>query len=52
VRAALDELRRVAEGKANTMPAILDAVRALATTGEICDAFRDVFGTYQETSVL
>jgi methylmalonyl-CoA mutase N-terminal domain/subunit len=52
VRAALDELRRVGEGKANTMPAILDAVRAMATTGEICDAFRDVFGTYVESSVL
>jgi len=52
VRASLDELRRVAEGKANTMPAILDAVRAMATTGEICEALRDVFGTYQETSVV
>jgi methylmalonyl-CoA mutase N-terminal domain/subunit len=52
VRATLDELRRVAEGTANTMPAILDCVRAMATTGEICDAFRDVFGTYQETGVL
>jgi methylmalonyl-CoA mutase N-terminal domain/subunit len=52
VRGALDDLRRVAEGAANTMPAILDCVRALATTGEICDALRDVFGTYQESSVL
>ena len=30
------------------MPLILDAVRAYATVGEICDAFRDVFG-YTET---
>jgi methylmalonyl-CoA mutase, N-terminal domain len=52
VRGSLDELRRVAEGTANTMPAILDCVRALATTGEICDALREVFGTYQESSVL
>jgi methylmalonyl-CoA mutase N-terminal domain/subunit len=52
VRGALDELRRVAGGAANTMPAILDCVRALATTGEICDALRDVFGTYQENNVL
>ena len=29
-----------------------DAVRAYATLGEICDAFRGVFGTYTETSVL
>ena len=43
---------REAEGTGNTMPLILDAVRCYATTGEICDAFRDVFGTYTETSVL
>ncbi|HEY1238945.1 MAG TPA: methylmalonyl-CoA mutase family protein [Bryobacteraceae bacterium] len=52
VQKALDALRYAAEGKANTMPAILDAVRAYATLGEICDAFRSVFGTYQETSHL
>jgi methylmalonyl-CoA mutase N-terminal domain/subunit len=52
VQASLDALRRVASGSGNTMPYILDAVRAYATLGEICDAFRDVFGTYQETSVL
>jgi methylmalonyl-CoA mutase, N-terminal domain len=34
------------------MPFILDAVRAYATVGEICDAFREVFGAYTETSVL
>lgn len=32
----------------NLMPPILDAVRAYATIGEICDALRDVFGEYQE----
>jgi len=52
VRATLDALKRAAEAKDNTMPFILDAVRAYATLGEICDAFRDVFGTYTETSVL
>jgi methylmalonyl-CoA mutase N-terminal domain/subunit len=52
VRAALDALRRAAEGTDNTMPCILDAVRAYATLGEICEALREVFGTYQETSVL
>ena len=31
---------------------ILDAVRAYATLGEICDALRGVFGTYQETAHL
>ncbi len=36
---------------ANTMPYIIDAVRAYVTVGEICDALRDVFGSYQEASV-
>ncbi len=52
VAASLDALKRAAEGRENTMPYILDAVRAYATLGEICDAFRDVFGIYTETSVL
>ncbi len=52
VEASLDRLRRAASGTGSTMPHILEAVRAYATLGEICDAFRDVFGTYQETSVL
>ena len=34
------------------MPRMLDAVRAYATLGEICDALRAVFGTYQETAHL
>src|SRR5579864_6875529 len=52
VRRTLDALKRTAERKENTMPYILDAVRAYATIGEICDAFRSVFGSYTETSVL
>ena len=35
----------------NTMPYIVDAVRAYATVGEICEALRQVFGTYTEVSV-
>jgi len=50
VRQTLDALRRAAEGTDNTMPFILDAVRAYATLGEICGALRDVFGSYQETA--
>jgi methylmalonyl-CoA mutase N-terminal domain/subunit len=49
VQKTLDALRRAAEGTENTMPLLLDAVRAYATLGEICDALRGVFGTYQET---
>ncbi len=49
---ALEALTRAAEGTENTMPYIIDAVRAYATLGEICDAFRGVFGTYTETTRL
>ncbi|HZU25582.1 MAG TPA: methylmalonyl-CoA mutase family protein, partial [Bryobacteraceae bacterium] len=52
VQSSLDALRRAAAGTDNTMPYLLDCVRAYATLGEICDAFRDIFGTYQESSVL
>jgi len=52
VRMTLDALSRAAEGTENTMPRILDAVRAYATLGEIMDALRAVFGTYQETPHL
>jgi methylmalonyl-CoA mutase, N-terminal domain len=34
----------------NTMPYIIEAVRAYATVGEICQALREVYGTYEETS--
>ena len=36
---------------ANTMPYIIDAVRAYATVGEICEALREVYGTYTEASI-
>jgi methylmalonyl-CoA mutase N-terminal domain/subunit len=35
----------------NTMPYIIDAVRAYATVGEICEALRQVYGTYTEVSI-
>ena len=35
---------------ANTMPFIIDAVKAYATVGEICDALREVYGEYTETA--
>src|SRR5579864_7704709 len=52
VSRSLDALRRAAQGTENTMPYILDAVRAYATLGEICNALRDVFGAYQESSAI
>ncbi|GMA60667.1 methylmalonyl-CoA mutase family protein [Alicyclobacillus fastidiosus] len=45
--AALVQLRDAAQGEHNLMPLIVQAVRARATTGEICDAMRDVFGEYR-----
>jgi methylmalonyl-CoA mutase, N-terminal domain len=36
---------------ANTMPCIIDAVRCYATVGEICDALKQVYGTYTEVSI-
>ncbi|MCL4836908.1 MAG: methylmalonyl-CoA mutase, partial [Thermoanaerobaculia bacterium] len=52
VARSLDSLRAGAAGDANTMPLILDCVRAYCTVGEISDALRDVFGTYEEPAVF
>jgi methylmalonyl-CoA mutase N-terminal domain/subunit len=43
----LAALRAGAEGDANLMPLILDAVRVYATLGEICNVMREVFGEYK-----
>ncbi len=48
-RAVDDHLRRVREvarGDANLLPAMIDAVKAEVTLGEISDALRSVWGTY------
>jgi methylmalonyl-CoA mutase N-terminal domain/subunit len=47
VAAKLDALESAARGEENLMPYIVDAVKVYATTGEICDAMRTVFGEYQ-----
>jgi methylmalonyl-CoA mutase N-terminal domain/subunit len=52
VQRALDGLRETARGKGNTMPAIIAAVRAYATVGEMCDALRDVWGEWEEVPVI
>jgi methylmalonyl-CoA mutase, N-terminal domain len=62
VRRRLDALKRAAAqepvvakdgniSQANTMPYIIDCVRAYATVGEICHALREVYGTYEEVSI-
>jgi methylmalonyl-CoA mutase N-terminal domain/subunit len=52
VRRALDDLKRVAEGQGNTMVPLIEASRAYATVGEMCDALRDVWGEYVETPTI
>jgi methylmalonyl-CoA mutase N-terminal domain/subunit len=51
VSVLLEQVREAARGDANLVPPILDAVKAYATQGEICDALRDVFGEYQPNSL-
>ncbi|MDP9192165.1 MAG: methylmalonyl-CoA mutase family protein [Acidobacteriota bacterium] len=53
VQDALQALRNAAaDPNVNTMPPIIEAVRVYATVGEISDALRDVFGTYQEPALF
>jgi methylmalonyl-CoA mutase, N-terminal domain len=52
VERTLDALRKGAAGSENTMPLILDCVKAYCTVGEISDALRDVYGTYEEPAVF
>ena len=52
VRGHIDTLRKVAESGENTMPYIIDAVRDYVSLQEICDAFRDVFGEYQDPAYI
>jgi methylmalonyl-CoA mutase N-terminal domain/subunit len=47
-RAAVARMVEVSRTDANMVPAMLDAVRAEATLGEICDALRAEWGTYTE----
>jgi methylmalonyl-CoA mutase N-terminal domain/subunit len=47
----LGALRKAALGTENLMPYIFDAVKSYATLGEICDAMREVFGTYEEIAI-
>ena len=51
-RAAIAELERRASTKENLLPAILGAVEAYATVGEISDTLRRVFGEYRESVVI
>jgi len=52
VEQALEVVDRAARGRDNLLPPILDAVRAHATLGEICDTLRRVFGVHQPSVVF
>jgi methylmalonyl-CoA mutase N-terminal domain/subunit len=52
VAAALRAVDAAARGSENMMPPILEAVRAYATLGEICDAMRAVFGEYRPSATF
>jgi len=44
---ALENLRKVSEKNENVMSAVIEAVKAEATIGEICDVWREIYGEYK-----
>ncbi len=51
VRRRIDEVRIAAKGESNLLYPLREALRSLATIGEVCDALRDVWGVYQPPEV-
>jgi methylmalonyl-CoA mutase N-terminal domain/subunit len=51
VTRSLATLHKAAQSKENLMPSIYAAVKAYATLGEICEALRQVFGSYEEVAI-
>jgi len=49
---ALGELERAARGASSIVPPTIEAVRAYATIGEISEALRGVFGSYEPDAVV
>ncbi|MHA1959331.1 MAG: acyl-CoA mutase large subunit family protein [Candidatus Thorarchaeota archaeon] len=52
VNEALDGLRKASEGNENVMFHIVDAVKAYATVGEICQVWRDLWGEWEEPKIF
>ena len=52
VKEILEKLRVEAEKGVNLMPTIIEAVKAYATLGEICDVLREVYGVYKEMIII
>jgi methylmalonyl-CoA mutase N-terminal domain/subunit len=51
VTRSLAALRKAAPSQENLMPTIYAAVKSYATLGEICEALRQVFGSYEEVAI-
>ncbi len=51
VERRINSLRHAAAGAENLIPHLLEAVKAYATLGEICDALRQPFGVYTEVAI-
>jgi methylmalonyl-CoA mutase N-terminal domain/subunit len=51
VEECLARVEEAARGDTNLVPPILEAVKVLATQGEICDALRNVFGVHRPDSL-
>jgi methylmalonyl-CoA mutase N-terminal domain/subunit len=52
VQACLADLKKASQGMENLMPFILAAVKEYATLQEVCDVFREVFGTYRDPGMF
>ena len=52
VQQLLTQLKELAETDKNLMPIVLEAVKAYATLGEICDTLQEVWGEYKPVSFL
>ena len=52
VRKSLQEIREAAGTNRNLMPVLIEAVKNMCTVGEITSVLKEVFGEYQEPSLL
>ena len=52
VKLCLDDIRNASKTNTNLMPLIINAALEYATLGEIVDSMKDVFGEWQENSII
>jgi methylmalonyl-CoA mutase N-terminal domain/subunit len=51
-KGAMSRLRKISKTSENLMPVVIEAVRAKATIGEICDVWREIYGEYRPTEFI